>query len=103
MDDREDLCRRCGVCCHEKFEIGEMVIITDVPCQHLDPATNLCRIYRDRHTRTTRCLSVEEGIERRAFPADCPYVRDLPDYKPPVFGSEIEGFEAVVGELMDSL
>ncbi len=29
------------------------------------------------------CISVEEGIRLGVFPADCPYVRDLPDYVPP--------------------
>jgi hypothetical protein len=80
----EDLCRRCGACCHEKVVLGEEIYLTDVPCRHLDPETNLCRIYRSRLDRNRRCLSVAEGIARRAFPADCPYVRHLADYRPPV-------------------
>ena len=78
------LCRRCGKCCHEKLILEDEVIILDIPCQHLDVETNFCRIYHDRHERNRRCLPVAEAIKARALAADCPYVRGLPDYKPPI-------------------
>ena len=76
-------CERCGRCCHVKIIVrGEVVYLPDF-CQYYDPQTKLCTIYEHRHETNPRCLTVEEGIELGVFPADCPYVRDLPDYRPP--------------------
>ncbi len=82
-DALENLCRRCGRCCHVKFVIGDEVFITAEPCPYLDVETNLCTVYERRHEANPNCLTVEEGIARRVFPADCPYVADLPGYRPP--------------------
>lgn len=57
---------------------------TDTPCQYLDLDTNRCTVYESRHQVNPDCLDVEAGIRRGVFPADCPYVLDRPDYKPPV-------------------
>ncbi len=80
----EERCRRCGRCCHEKFALEGVIILSDIPCQYLDPQTNLCRIYADRLRINPRCQSAEESFRAGGLPADCPYVADCPDYVPPV-------------------
>lgn len=83
LNDKEHLCRRCGLCCHEKVRIGDQVVITDIPCRHLDPETNLCRIYEDRARLEPRCLSAEVSAKGGGLPGDCPYVAELADYRAP--------------------
>ncbi len=83
-ESRDVRCRRCGRCCYAKLLVGDRVIYTDAPCDHLDPETRLCRVYDRRHEVNPDCLSVEEGIRRGVFPADCPYVADLPGYNAPI-------------------
>jgi len=80
--EHEALCRRCARCCYEKLIVDGRVFTTRKPCSHLDVKTNLCRVYDRRFEANPRCLSVAQGIELGVFPADCPYVRDLPDYMP---------------------
>ncbi len=80
-------CLRCGRCCYAKVIVDGRVIYTDVPCQYLDMETKLCRIYERRFELNPKCLTVEEGIKMQIFPGDCPYVRGIPNYRPPVFDS----------------
>ena len=97
--DHEALCLRCGRCCYEKIIIDDEVIMTETPCIHLDLNTNLCRVYEQRHEMQLRCLSVEDGIKARAFPAYCPYVEDLPDYRPPLEVDEVEGLDDLINNI----
>ena len=78
----DDLCRRCGRCCYEKYVIDEHVFNTRKPCSYLDVKTNLCRVYARRFQVNGRCLTVEEGIRLGVFPAGCPYVRGRAGYVP---------------------
>jgi hypothetical protein len=80
----ESLCRRCARCCHEKVYYEGRVVLTRIPCPHLDTETKLCTVYDRRHELNVRCLSVEDGLEVGAFPADCPYVQGVEGYRPPV-------------------
>jgi len=80
----EELCRRCGRCCCRKFVLKDLVYHTPFFCPHLDRATRLCTVYGRRFQANPQCLSVERGIERGVFPADCPYVAGRPGYRPPV-------------------
>jgi hypothetical protein len=77
-------CERCGRCCCAKLVTadGEIVFLP-VFCEHYDPETRLCTVYERRFEVNPQCLTVEEGIAAGVFPADCPFVRDLPDYRPP--------------------
>jgi uncharacterized cysteine cluster protein YcgN (CxxCxxCC family) len=95
----EDKCRRCGRCCYHKLLVGDTVVYTDSPCPYLDVDTNLCTVYDRRHEVNPDCLDVAKGIERGVFPADCPYVVDLPDYRPPVEDPAPD----LLGELIASL
>jgi len=80
--EHEALCRRCGRCCYEKFIVDGHVFNTRRPCPYLDTRTNLCTVYDHRFEVNPRCLDVAAGIALGVFPADCPYVRDLPGYVP---------------------
>lgn len=80
----EELCQRCGRCCSAKVIIDGQVHYTPFFCRYLDTKTRLCAIYDRRHETNPDCLSLEEGILMGVFPADCPYVRNLPQYRPPV-------------------
>jgi len=83
LEEHEARCRRCGRCCYEKHIIGDRVFLTRLPCRYLDTRTNLCTIYEKRHEICPGCLDVPTGIEFGVFPADCPYVQDIPGYRPP--------------------
>ena len=80
----EAMCRRCGKCCRDKYIIGDSIYFGGGSCRHLDPDTNLCTIYENRHEINPQCLSVEKGIDLGVFPAGCPYVADKPRYVPPL-------------------
>jgi uncharacterized cysteine cluster protein YcgN (CxxCxxCC family) len=92
----EALCRRCGLCCHEKIRIGEQVIITDIPCRHLDTETNLCRIYDNRAELEPRCLSAAESAKGFGLPGDCPYVAGISNYQEPHLLREHPEYEKIV-------
>lgn len=55
-------------------------------CKFWDPDTKLCKIYDKRHKLNPECLDVGRGSRIGVFPADCPYVKDIPDYEAPVDG-----------------
>lgn len=80
----ENLCRRCGHCCHEKIEYEGEVYYTESPCEMLDPASGLCRVYPDRQRARPGCVPLTpELLQRGLLPADCPYVAGLEDYRAP--------------------
>ncbi|MCX7934706.1 MAG: hypothetical protein N3A66_05545 [Planctomycetota bacterium] len=80
----ETRCQRCGRCCHEKFALEGVIILSDIPCRYLDPQTHLCRIYADRLRINPRCQTAEASFRAGGLPANCPYVAGCPDYVPPV-------------------
>ena len=82
MARHEALCRRCGRCCYEKLIVDGHVFTTRKPCPQFNVETNACTVYERRFAVNLRCLNVKQGIEFGVFPADCPYVRDLHDYRP---------------------
>jgi len=94
----EDACLRCGRCCYAKVVIGDDVFYTDIPCLYLDVSTRLCRVYEHRFEVNPDCLTVEKGIAGRAFPADCPYVAGIQDYRPP----RADGDPREMGRLYES-
>ena len=83
-ESHEAKCRRCGRCCYKKIIVLDTVFYTPFPCRFLDIETRLCTVYERRHEANPGCLSVEAGIERGVFPADCPYVEGIAGYVPPV-------------------
>lgn len=80
----EAKCRRCGRCCYEKIEFEGEVYYTNVPCEHLDPETRLCRVYARRHKVRSGCVPLSPRMLGRGWlPADCPYVEDIAGYIAP--------------------
>ncbi len=63
--------------------VGGEIVYLPLFCDHFDPDARLCTIYERRYELNRRCLTVEEGIKLGVFPADCPFVRDAPGYRPP--------------------
>ncbi len=96
-----DLCERCGRCCYAKLIINGEIVYTPFPCPYLDEATRLCTVYERRHEVNPECLPVEMGIRLGVFPADCPYVRDLPDYVAPRMGMTPDEIEAYAEEVQE--
>ena len=88
--EREQLCQGCGRCCYEKLSFDDLVVITDVPCQHYEEQTRQCRVYHKRHSEEVRCITVEQGIAVGAFPADCPYLCDTVQYQGAITIDEAE-------------
>jgi uncharacterized cysteine cluster protein YcgN (CxxCxxCC family) len=73
----EAICRRCGKCCYEKVDLGAGVVrYTDQPCEHLDTATNLCKVYSNRHELEPDCIMLTEHLVRTLpwLPEDCAYL-----------------------------
>jgi len=84
----EAACLKCGRCCRVRIEyLGEVFVLPWHRCEHFDRDTKLCKAYEvrfDTPREEGRCLTVEEGIRARAYPRDCPYVRGLKGYRPPI-------------------
>lgn len=100
-DATRDLCERCGRCCYAKLIIGGEIVYTPYPCPYLDTRTHLCTVYERRHEVNPQCITVEMGIRLGVFPADCPYVRDLPGYVPPRMGLTPEEIEEYADEVLE--
>ena len=85
QEAHEAKCLRCGQCCRDKYLINDrMFFAAEGACEHWNRETRLCEIYGQRQELNPQCLSVKDGIAIGVFPANCPYVKDLPDYVPPV-------------------
>ena len=96
---REHLCRRCGVCCHQKIRFDEAVVITDVPCEFLDTGTNLCTVYSERFAKQPLCSSADASVAAGALPGDCPYVGGVANYHAPLLLRDHPEYEEDVNTL----
>ncbi|MCD8350558.1 MAG: hypothetical protein LUC93_08120 [Planctomycetaceae bacterium] len=95
----EALCRRCGVCCHQKVRFGDVVVITDVPCEFLDTATNTCTVYPERFVRQPLCSSADVSAATGTLPDDCPYVAGRSNYVAPLLLEDHPEYEPGVNAL----
>ncbi len=72
----EDLCRRCGQCCFEKWidEDGR-IHHTRIPCRHLDIVSRECRVYHKRFDVGEGCVKLTPEVVRSVswLPDDCAY------------------------------
>lgn len=73
----EDICSRCGLCCHEKIVDGDFLIIGEETCPFFDADTRLCRVYGHRFETCPRCMKVNlfRACFARYLPSSCAYVR----------------------------
>ena len=85
----EAVCQRCGRCCYEKIDYRDRIYYTKQPCQHLDPATKLCRVYKQWNKCQTDCSRLTpELVAAGILPKDCPYVVGLDNYRAPEMDGE---------------
>jgi uncharacterized cysteine cluster protein YcgN (CxxCxxCC family) len=81
----EALCTQCGKCCYDKVWRGSRLMLLKSACAFLDTETNLCKCYEDRFANEPLCMPVgAEIIQMGGLPGDCPYVENLPGYRPPL-------------------
>lgn len=75
----ENLCRRCGQCCFEKWVDGARIIYTRVACRHLDITTRECRVYDKRFSVGEGCLQITPELVHQVawLPEDCAYVQHV--------------------------
>jgi len=74
----ENMCTRCGLCCHEKTVSSKTATYhLDSPCIMLDTKTNLCKVYSNRFIEHPRCKSVNlfKAMFASYLPPDCAYVQ----------------------------
>lgn len=85
----EKICARCGRCCYEKIDCQGRIYYTQIPCEHLDLDSRLCRIYEVRDRHRSGCVALTPGLLKQGLlPADCPYVAGLENYPAPCLPDE---------------
>ncbi|HEY6838303.1 MAG TPA: YcgN family cysteine cluster protein [Geobacteraceae bacterium] len=61
----EELCKRCGVCCFEKYENERgTIFFTQTPCRYLDVITRQCKIYDRRREINPECVKLTPDMVR---------------------------------------
>jgi uncharacterized cysteine cluster protein YcgN (CxxCxxCC family) len=76
----EQLCKRCGLCCFEKFEADSgTIFFTATPCRYLDVDTRECKIYERRFEINPECVQLTEEMVRTLpwLHDDCGYRQAL--------------------------
>ncbi|WP_020676103.1 YkgJ family cysteine cluster protein [Geopsychrobacter electrodiphilus] len=82
LDEWEQRCHRCGLCCFEKGIDGKgRIIETEVPCRHLDIHTRLCRVYKNRQQIESDCIKLTPEIisQLKWLPKSCAYHKKSED------------------------
>ena len=77
MTDWEGICKRCGLCCFEKWVEGDGTVhVTPIPCRYLDVVTRRCKVYHKRFEVDERCVKLTPEVVRSVnwLPEDCAYV-----------------------------
>ncbi|MHC4917355.1 MAG: CxxCxxCC domain-containing protein [Planctomycetota bacterium] len=95
----DELCEKCGRCCCRKFILAGRVYFTPFYCPHLNLETRLCRVYAHRREVNPECIPVRVGLHRGVFPADCPYVAGIEDYRAPVEDLDFFGLGELAREV----
>ena len=83
MNDWEDICLRCGLCCFEKsVDRKGRFVTTRIPCRHLDVISRECRVYHKRLEVGEGCVKLTpEGVQKVDWlPVGCAY-RTPPEAK----------------------
>lgn len=83
MKNWEDICSNCGLCCHEKVVLPDMLIIDDEKsCEFYSEETHRCTVYPNRFKECSRCMRVNlfRAMFSPALPNVCAYVRMAEKY-----------------------
>lgn len=79
----EDICDRCGLCCHRKALNGDFLLLDiENSCEYYDEKTHLCKVYKDRFKIVKDCKKVSPLFVAfsSALPSSCAYVRLFKKY-----------------------
>ncbi len=74
----EDICSRCGLCCHEKVIYPDALVIDlSMPCEFYDSDNSGCSVYHERFSCCSRCEKVTplKAMFSRSLPDSCSYVQ----------------------------
>ncbi len=74
----EDICSRCGLCCHEKVIFPEALVIDlSAPCEFYDEKSHSCTVYEHRFESCSRCEKVTPFMAAfgSSLPESCAYVK----------------------------
>ena len=75
----DDLCYRCGKCCHTSHytQAGDIIVDYSDPCDYLDPLTHYCTVYKDRFRTYRDCGKVNlfRALWSPFLPPSCAYVK----------------------------
>ena len=72
----EDICSRCGLCCHEKVIFPEALVIDlSMHCEFYDESTHSCTVYSNRFSECSRCEKVTplKAMFSPSLPESCAY------------------------------
>lgn len=75
-DAEEDLCKRCGLCCHVSIKVGRSnIVLPGLHCRYLlvEGDKSTCTVYDRRFEVAYWCLDRKTALERHLMAADCPY------------------------------
>jgi hypothetical protein len=90
-NDWESICSKCGRCCYEKIDFEGRIYYTELPCEHLDLESRLCRVYAERDIQRPGCVRLtQKRISKGFLPADCPYVAAIKNYPAPIMPNEFD-------------
>lgn len=78
----EALCTHCGKCCTEKIDLDGTIYISKKYCRFFDTKEMRCSVYERRFEAEPGCSDVPKGVKMGIFPADCPYIEGVKNYKP---------------------
>jgi hypothetical protein len=76
----ENLCKKCGKCCHYKHKFGDYIIYDpELVCKYLND-DNTCSVY-DTRQKVAGCMLLRDAIlQKDLLPASCGYIHINPDH-----------------------
>ena len=80
VENWENICRQCGLCCFEKIEDEDgSIFFTTTPCRYLDVVSRECLIYERRFEINPDCVKLTENMVRELtwLHDDCGYMQAL--------------------------
>lgn len=76
------------MCCFAAIPLTKSIsaVVPELHCKHLSitDGKSSCGVYKSRHQEAKWCLPLPEAIAKGIFPKECPYVKDIPNYRGPV-------------------
>jgi hypothetical protein len=76
VNEWEDICNRCGLCCFEKYiDEHDRLIITTIPCRFLDIFSRECKVYHKRFKVGEDCQKLTPELVATVdwLPDECAY------------------------------